>query len=217
MKRPFLVILCLAICAPVWAARHAAAAKKQSSGSKTSSTKSAHATAKRKRRRRSSRKFVPKQKAPTTDRIKEIQGALAQGGYYQGDPNGKWDSSSVAALEKFQSANGIEPTGKLDAPSLQKLGLGSDIAGVSAPRPIAPASQVPSGTLPSTAVGTTADAAAPSQAPPVKTDAAAASNGSKAQASATDAAQQPESKTSVPAAAAILPSAGSPPGTAPRQ
>jgi peptidoglycan hydrolase-like protein with peptidoglycan-binding domain len=78
------------------------------------------------------------QKAPTPDRISEIQSALTRAGYYQGDPNGKWDSNTVAAVQKFQSANDIDATGKLDAPTLQKLGLGSDIAGVSAPRVVAP-------------------------------------------------------------------------------
>ena len=79
-------------------------------------------------------KREPTQKAPTADRVTEIQSALARGGYYQGDPNGKWDSNTVSAVQKFQSANGIEANGKLDAPTLQKLGLGSDIAGVSAPK-----------------------------------------------------------------------------------
>jgi peptidoglycan hydrolase-like protein with peptidoglycan-binding domain len=82
-----------------------------------------------------SSKREPSQKAPTADRISEIQSALVRGGYYQGEPNGKWDSNTVAAVQKFQSANGIEANGKLDAPTLQKLGLGSDIAGVSAPKP----------------------------------------------------------------------------------
>jgi hypothetical protein len=82
-------------------------------------------------------KREPTQKAPTPDRISEIQSALVRGGYYQGSPNGKWDSNTVAAVQKFQSANGIEANGKLDAPTLQKLGLGSDIAGVSAPKPAA--------------------------------------------------------------------------------
>lgn len=140
------------LCAPVWARR--AASKKQTSGSSNSATSTTHATSTKKtsstkRRRRRSTKFVPKQKAPTPDRISEIQTALSHGGYYQGDPNGRWDSNTVAALQKFQSANGIEPTGKLDAPSLQKLGLGSDIAGVSAPRPITPAGQVPQASSPS--------------------------------------------------------------------
>lgn len=78
------------------------------------------------------------QKAPTPDRISEIQSALARGGYYQGDPNGKMDSNTVEALQKFQSVNNLDATGKLDAPTLQKLGLGSDIAGVAAPKPVTP-------------------------------------------------------------------------------
>jgi peptidoglycan hydrolase-like protein with peptidoglycan-binding domain len=77
-------------------------------------------------------------KGPTPDRINQIQTALARGGYYQGDPTGKWDSNTIAATEKFQSANGLDSTGKLDAPTLQKLGLGSSIAGVSAPKPELP-------------------------------------------------------------------------------
>lgn len=83
-------------------------------------------------------KREPTQQAPTPERISEIQSALARGGYYEGDPNGKWDSNTVAAVEKFQSAHGIDSSGKLDAPTLQKLGLGSDIAGVSAPKPPTP-------------------------------------------------------------------------------
>jgi peptidoglycan hydrolase-like protein with peptidoglycan-binding domain len=82
----------------------------------------------------------PKQKAPTPERISEIQSALARNGYYQGQPNGKWDSNTIGAMQKFQSDHGLDATGKLDALSLQKLGLGSDIAGVSAPRPVTPAS-----------------------------------------------------------------------------
>jgi len=85
-------------------------------------------------------KRQPSQKAPTADRISEIQSALSRQGYYEGDPSGKMDSRTVAALQKFQSASGVDATGKLDAPTLQKLGLGSDIAGVSAPKPAAPPS-----------------------------------------------------------------------------
>ena len=101
---------------------------------------------KKKRRRRRSRR-QSYQKAPTPQRISEIQSALARGGYYQGDPSGKWDSHTMDALQKFQSANGLEPSGKLDAPSLQKMGLGSDIAGVSAPKPLPPAGSAPPATL----------------------------------------------------------------------
>ena len=85
------------------------------------------------RKRRAVAGRAPVQKAPTPDRISEIQSALARAGYYQGDPTSKWDPDTIAAMQKFQSANGLDSTGKLDALSLQKLGLGSAIAGVSAP------------------------------------------------------------------------------------
>ncbi len=84
--------------------------------------------------RRSSRK-VKGQAAPTTDRIGEIQQALAKRGAYAGTPTGKWDDDTVDSMKKFQSAHGLKPTGKVDAPTLQKLGLGSDTTGLGAPTP----------------------------------------------------------------------------------
>ncbi|HLZ91492.1 MAG TPA: peptidoglycan-binding domain-containing protein [Candidatus Acidoferrum sp.] len=75
------------------------------------------------------------QKAPAPERISEIQQALAKDGSFNGTPNGKWDDSTVNAMKKFQASHGLNPTGKLDALSLQKLGLGSQTAGVAAPIP----------------------------------------------------------------------------------
>lgn len=103
--------------------------------SKTSSTtKSAHSTSGRKSSKKRTKK-VKGQAAPTTDRISEIQEALAKKGVFNGTPTGKWDDDSVEAMKKFQSANGLNPTGKLDALTLQKLGLGSETAGLAAPTP----------------------------------------------------------------------------------
>jgi peptidoglycan hydrolase-like protein with peptidoglycan-binding domain len=73
------------------------------------------------------------QQAPTPERITEIQQALAKGGSYTGKPTGKWDDSTAEAMRKFQESHSLSPTGKLDARSLQLLGLGSPIAGVAAP------------------------------------------------------------------------------------
>jgi len=56
-------------------------------------------------------------------------------GYYQGEPSGKWDEASVAAMKQFQAAKGLAPTGKLEALSLQKLGLGSPVTGLAPPEP----------------------------------------------------------------------------------
>ena len=89
------------------------------------------------------------QTAPTADRIREIQSALAASDSYKGEPNGKWDDASVAAMKHFQQVNGLNPSGKLDALSLQKLGLGSETAGRGAPRVAKPAGSTTSSTTPS--------------------------------------------------------------------
>jgi peptidoglycan hydrolase-like protein with peptidoglycan-binding domain len=99
----------------------------------------------------------PFQKAPTNQRISEIQSALSRSGYYQGDANGKWDSNTVSALQKFQSENNLNPSGKLDATSLQKLGLGSSTAGLNPPTP--PQRNTPAGNS-ATAPGKTQSTAA---------------------------------------------------------
>jgi len=77
----------------------------------------------------------PGQKAPTADRVIEIQAALAKDGSFQGSPSGKWDDATAAAMRRFQGSHGLNPSGKLDAPTLQRLGLGSQTAGIAAPTP----------------------------------------------------------------------------------
>ncbi len=78
------------------------------------------------------------QMAPTSQRISEIQLALANQGSYQGEPTGKWDEATIAAMKQFQASHRLNPSGKLDALSLQKLGLGSETAGRGAPYLSAP-------------------------------------------------------------------------------
>jgi peptidoglycan hydrolase-like protein with peptidoglycan-binding domain len=80
-------------------------------------------------------KRVKGQAAPTPERISEIQTALAKNGAFAGEPNGKWDDSTSTATKKFQASHGLTPTGKFDALTLQKLGLGAETAGVAVPTP----------------------------------------------------------------------------------
>ena len=101
---------------------------------KSAATSSAKKSHKRKSSRRLSR-WERGQKAPAPDRISEIQQALAKDGSFTGTPNGKWDAPTVEAMKKFQDAHGLNPSGKLDAKTLQQLGLGSHTAGVAPPLP----------------------------------------------------------------------------------
>lgn len=61
---------------------------------------------------------------PTVQRYKEIQQALADKNYYDGEIDGKWGPRSVSALQRFQTDRGIENEGKITALALIGLGLG---------------------------------------------------------------------------------------------
>jgi peptidoglycan hydrolase-like protein with peptidoglycan-binding domain len=100
----------------------------------TSSSSSKSKSHKKKSSKQPSR-WEKGQKVPTPARISEIQQALAKDGSFTGTPSGKWDDSTVEAMKKFQDAHGLNPSGKLDAKTLQQLGLGSTTAGVAAPLP----------------------------------------------------------------------------------
>jgi len=58
------------------------------------------------------------------DRVQEIQQALAREGYLHGDPSGRWDDQTRAAMLRYQTEHNFSPTGLPDAKSLMKLGLG---------------------------------------------------------------------------------------------
>jgi len=108
-----------------------------STQSSTASKKTRSSSAAKKKKstsRKSSRKSkTAGQKAPTPDRIREIQGALQREGFTNSEPNGKWDDATVEAMRRYQEKNGLNPSGKIDAPTLNKLGLGSETAGKGAP------------------------------------------------------------------------------------
>ncbi|MGB7719217.1 MAG: peptidoglycan-binding protein [Bryobacteraceae bacterium] len=66
-----------------------------------------------------------RQLAPTPQRYKEIQDALAAKGYLKPeDANGAWNQASVDALKRFQAGQNLDSTGKINSLSLIALGLG---------------------------------------------------------------------------------------------
>ncbi len=101
-------------------------AKKTTPKKTTSSSKKKSSTSKSrsKSRTRSSSTWRNRQTAPSTQRYLEIQQALRDKGYYEGEPTGKWDASSQEALRRFQKEQNIEPSGKINSLSLIALGLG---------------------------------------------------------------------------------------------
>jgi peptidoglycan hydrolase-like protein with peptidoglycan-binding domain len=125
---------------PSAAAKPAVTAAKKpapaSSATKKPSATPVHSTAKRHSTAHPAL-LVHAQTAPAPSRISEIQTALAKDGAYQGAPNGRWDAATVDAMRQFQNEHSLNPSGKIDALTLQKLGLGSQVAGMGAPMPVA--------------------------------------------------------------------------------
>jgi murein L,D-transpeptidase YcbB/YkuD len=126
--------------------RHAAASgtaashkrTRAASASKTASaTGSRTTTANAKRKGKKSRTPVRAyQQAPSADRYKEIQEALAKKGFFQGEPSGQWGPDSMDALKRFQASQSLSADGKINSLSLIALGLGpKHLSASSAPAP----------------------------------------------------------------------------------
>ena len=66
-----------------------------------------------------------RQLAPSQERNKQIQDALAAKGYLSSESaTGNWDQASIDALKRFQAEQKINSTGKINSLTLIALGLG---------------------------------------------------------------------------------------------
>jgi hypothetical protein len=61
-----------------------------------------------------------------SDRVTQIQQALAREHYITADPNGDWDSTTVTAMQKYQADHGWQTKLMPDPRALKSLGLGPD-------------------------------------------------------------------------------------------
>jgi hypothetical protein len=85
-----------------------------------------------------------RQLAPTPQRYKEIQDALAAKGYLKPeDADGTWNQASMDALKKFQAGQNLDSTGKINSLSLIALGLGPKRE-TAAPKPVTESPPAPS-------------------------------------------------------------------------
>lgn len=63
------------------------------------------------------------------ERVTEIQQALIREHYLNGEASGRWDTTTEAAMQKFQADQGWQTKLMPDSRALKKLGLGPDYSG----------------------------------------------------------------------------------------
>ncbi len=69
------------------------------------------------------------QQAIDPERATKIQQALIREHYMSGDASGRWDESTVSAMQKYQADHGWQTKLTPDARALKNLGLGPDYSG----------------------------------------------------------------------------------------
>jgi peptidoglycan hydrolase-like protein with peptidoglycan-binding domain len=69
------------------------------------------------------------QQAIEPERVTQIQQALIREHYLNSDANGQWDTTTQAAMQKYQSDQGWQTKLTPDSRALKKLGLGPDYSG----------------------------------------------------------------------------------------
>lgn len=66
------------------------------------------------------------QQAIDSERVTQIQQALVREHYLSAEPNGEWDSTTQAAMQKYQADHGWQTRLMPDSRALKALGLGPD-------------------------------------------------------------------------------------------
>jgi peptidoglycan hydrolase-like protein with peptidoglycan-binding domain len=69
------------------------------------------------------------QQAIEPERVTQIQQALIREHYLTGTANGKWDATTIAAMQKYQADHGWQTKLMPDSRALKNLGLGPDYTG----------------------------------------------------------------------------------------
>lgn len=89
------------------------------------------------------------QQAIESSRVTEIQQALIREHYLTGEANGKWDATTIAAMQKFQADQGWQTKLMPDSRALKKLGLGPDYSNAINAKNSSFADPPPASTIPS--------------------------------------------------------------------
>lgn len=89
------------------------------------------------------------QQAIDSSRVTEIQQALVREHYLSAEPNGNWDATTQAAMQKFQADQGWQTRLIPDSRALKKLGLGPDYSGAINAEGASFTAPAPAATIPS--------------------------------------------------------------------
>lgn len=116
------LIACIALMLALVCPMQAADSIHQPTAAATPQSKSVHKTS-HKKARRSSRRG---QQRIDSQRALQIQQALVREHYLSAKPSGVWDSTTQAAMQKYQADNGWQTKTTPDSRALIKLGLGPD-------------------------------------------------------------------------------------------
>jgi len=101
---------------------------KKQAATGTSANSSAKKGAKNSRTKKGSRKRG--QQVIDSARAREIQEALIREHYLDGEPSGKWDAATQAAMQRYQTDQGWQSKTIPDSRALIKLGLGPSTDGL---------------------------------------------------------------------------------------
>ena len=88
--------------------------------------------------------FAPGQRQIEPERAKEIQDALIREHYLSSPASGQWDSTTEAAMQKYQADHGWQTKLTPDSRALIKLGLGPHDAAQTVASPLPTAALSPS-------------------------------------------------------------------------
>jgi peptidoglycan hydrolase-like protein with peptidoglycan-binding domain len=86
-------------------------------------TKKATAKKSAPKKKAARRAAPPKQMQPTPERYREIQQALIDRGFLDGEPTGRWDEKSIEAWKRLEESENLPVDGKIDSKGLIALGL----------------------------------------------------------------------------------------------
>jgi peptidoglycan hydrolase-like protein with peptidoglycan-binding domain len=84
------------------------------------------------------------------DQLRDVQAELKSEGFYYGEPDGKEGPETSAAIRRFQIRHGLQITGKLNAETLEALGIGAapERPAPGEPKPPAQVNPPPPGEMP---------------------------------------------------------------------